>query len=119
MWKITLGCNVVILALLWMLSLVAITPAHNHFIQYADTDQALPILTDLAIQARLLVAVIPLSWAGFTFALSKRMQPQIETKRGEYLMAHTSVTLGIGLLMLLFFSIAGILPALKFGEALH
>jgi len=43
------------------------------------------------------------------------MQRQTETKRGEYLMAYASVTLGIGFAMLLFFSLAGILPILKIG----
>jgi hypothetical protein len=119
MWKITLCCNILILTLLWLLSLVAITPAYNHLVQYAETSQALPILTDFAIRVRLPAIVIPLSWAGFTFALAKRMQRLLDNKRHEYLMAHISVTLGVGLAMLLFFSLAGILPILKFGAVMH
>jgi hypothetical protein len=119
MWKITLSCNVLVLTLLWLLSLVAITPAYNHLVQYAETNQALPILTDFAIRVRHLAIVIPLSWAVFTLASAKRMQCQTDASRGEYLMLHISVTLGVGLAMLLFFSLAGILPGLKFGAGIQ
>jgi len=113
MWKLTLCCNILILAIFWLISLVVITPSYNHLVRYADHNLALPIITDFAIRIRLLIAVIPLSWAGFSFLLGKHMQHQTDTKRGEYLMAHTSVTLCVGLAMLLFFSLASIVPILR------
>ncbi len=119
MWKVSLFCNILILSLLWLLSQVVITPVHNLFFQYAETGMALPILTDFAIQLRSPSAAIPLTWIVFTFFYGRWMKNQTADKRNEWLSFHTSLTLCIGLLVLLFFSLAGILPILKIGYSLN
>lgn len=118
MWKLTLGCNVLVLALFWLLSQVAITPAHNLLVQYTETGVALPIVTDVAIQVRSLTAALPLIWAIITLIIGRHLQHHAAEKRHEWLAAHTSTTLCLGLLLLLFFSLAGILPVLKIGSVL-
>jgi hypothetical protein len=118
MWKITLCCNVLILILLWLLSMVIITPAYNHLVQYAETQMALPILTDYAIQLRYLIGIIPLSWAVLSIVYGKWLSKQADGKLGQCLVAHTSITLVIGFAMLVIFSLAAILPILKIGETL-
>jgi hypothetical protein len=47
------------------------------------------------------------------------MQNQTTDTRQEWISAHTSMTLCIGLITLVFFSLAAILPLLKIGSALH
>lgn len=117
-WKFTLCGNILILAMLWLLSLVAITPTYNHLVQYAESSQSLPILTDFAIQVRSFTGIIPLIWAVLTIFFGKWASRQPENKRCEYLVMHTSLTLCLGLAMLIFFSLAGILPVLKIGAGL-
>ncbi len=118
MWKITVCCNIIILSLLWLLSLVAITPAHNLLILYGDAEPALPVLTDLAIRLRSMTVAIPLAWAFFTFLGIRRMQRQTGDKKLEWILLHTSISLCIGLGMFLFFLLAGILPILKIGSVI-
>lgn len=115
MWQITLLVNILSLVLLWILSQVAITPAHNLLVQYGEAGVALPILTDLAIQNRSLSAAVPVIWAIITVIMGRRMQVQIESRRNDWLSLHTSLTLCLGLAVLLFFALAGILPVLKIG----
>jgi hypothetical protein len=112
-WKINLGCNILILFLFWILSLVAITPAYNLFVQYGQAGTALPTMTDLVIQTRFLSSGIPLIWAILTVYWGTRMDNQTEVKRNERLLLHTSVTISLGLAMLFIFSLAGTLPFLK------
>lgn len=118
MWRVTLVSNLLILTLLWLLSLVAITPAHNLLVQYADTIQVLPILTDWAIQFRPLTLSIPLFWAAATLMLGLKLARFTPERRSEYLSAHTSLTLTIGLTLFLLYLLAGILPLLKIGATL-
>jgi len=115
MWRITLFFNVLVLALFWVLSQVAITPAHNLLVQYAETGADLPLLTDFAIRARSASAFVPFAWAVLTFFLGRHIQAQAETKRSEWLSLHLSLSLILGLAILLFFALAGILPILKIG----
>lgn len=113
MWKITLCCNIFILSLFWLLSQVAITPAHSLLVQYAKTGAALPVLTGAAIQFRSPSAAIPIIWAILTIFMGVFLKNKNETKRNEWLSFHTSLTGCIGLLLFFFYSLAGILPLLK------
>ncbi len=117
MWKITLFCNILILSLLWLLSMVAITPAHNMLVQYAEMGVVFPLLTDYAIQVRSFMGIVPLGWTILTVFYGKWVSKQADSKRNEYLASHITVTLVLGLSMLLFFSLAGILPILKISAA--
>lgn len=118
MWKIALVCNVLILALLWMLAMVVITPAHNLLVVYAEKDFALPLLTDYAIQARALSGLAPASWAILTIPFWKWMGRQNDAKRIEGLIAHGAVSLLLGFALLFIFTLAGILPILKIGASI-
>jgi len=115
MWKLTLCFNVFVLILFWLLSQVAITPVHNLLVRYAETGTALPILTDFAIRLRGWSQLIPWFWIAFTLTLAFRIKNRAETIRNEWLCFHTSLSVCIGLLLLFFFGLAGILPALKIG----
>ena len=115
MWKITLFCNVMVMVLLWLLSMVVITPAHNLLVVYAEIHTELPKLTDIAIQARPLAGVIPLIWAVLTLLFARWLGKQTDSRCYDYMLAHTSLTLVIGLAEFLFFLLAGILPLLKIG----
>jgi hypothetical protein len=115
MWKTTLFLNILLLALFWLLSLTAISPAYNLMVQYVESKIALPIFTDFAFQVRPFAWIIPFLWAVVTLFFSKWISKQPEDKRNNYPAAHTSVTLCMGIAMLIFFLLAGILPILKIG----
>lgn len=118
MWKFVLLLDVLILALLWMLSMVAITPAHNLLVLYAEQDLVLPLLTDYAIQARSMTGALPLVWAILTLPMGKWLATQTESRRLEGLMLHAAVSLLLGLALLFVYGLAGILPILKIGASL-
>jgi len=115
MWKATLFCNTILLALLWFLSYVIITPAYNRLVQYSEAAMDVPILTGFAMRMQDISGIIPLSWLICSIIFGKLLFRQSENKRNEWVTTHTSITLCIGLTMLLFFSTAAILPILKFG----
>lgn len=115
MRKIIVTVNVLVLFMFWLLAQVAVTPAHNLLVQYAETGVALPILTDFAIQARSLSAGIPLTWAIITIIFRKRICGEDQSTRSNLLALHSSVSLLLGLVILFFFALAGILPVLKIG----
>ena len=117
MWKIALVCNVLIMALIWMLAMVAITPAHNLLLVYAEGDLALPLLTDYAIQARSMSGLVPATWAILAIPYWKWLGRQSDAKRSEGLIAHAAVSLLLGFALLLIFTLAGILPILKIGAS--
>jgi len=93
--------------------MVAITPANNLLVEFSEFKMDLPLLTYYAIQLHTLTFIIPLSWIVITIIIGKRMVKLNEMTRTEWLSAHTSITLVVGLSLLLFFSLAGILPILK------
>jgi hypothetical protein len=105
--------------LLWLISQVVVTPSHNLLVQYAESGVALPILTDFAFRVQRLSTIIPLLWIVLTFILGCRLRNQTAAKRNDWLSLHSSVSLCIGLLLVLFFSIAGILPFLKFSAFIN
>ncbi len=119
MWKINLCTNILVLLLLWLLSQVAVTPSHNLLVQYAEAGVSLPILTDFAFRIQRLTAIIPLLWIVFTFILGSKLQKQTAEKRNGWLSLHSSVSLCIGFLLVIFFSIAGILPFIKFNTFIN
>lgn len=118
MWILILACNSVIVLLLWLLSEIAVTPAYNLMVQYADSHMALPILTDWAFQLRPYGRIFPLIWAAMTVLWGRSVYKMPKQERGEWLVAHTSITLGVGLLQFVLYAIAGILPFLKIGRVI-
>ncbi|MDD2469239.1 MAG: hypothetical protein PHI97_35210 [Desulfobulbus sp.] len=118
MWKLTLCCNVLLLFICWILSLITITPAHNLLVVYSETVVELPILTDLAIRYRPLTVCVPLVWAILTILLVRRLVNCPEAKRNGWIALHLSCSLVLGLGMFTVFILAGILPVLKIGASL-
>lgn len=118
MWKVTLCLNVMVLTLFWILCQVAITPAHNLLVIYSETISELPILTDVAIQSRSGTVFIPFVWAILTIILGRQLRSLTEAKRNEWISLHLSVSLSLGLVMLCFFTLAGLLPVLKIGASI-
>ncbi len=113
MWFLTMLINCIIMVLLWLLSEVAITPAYNFLVQYADTRMAIPLLTDLAFDIRYYGRFIPFTWIIITLFWGLRLRNYLKDERSESLSMHISLTICIGLAPLVFFAIAGILPILK------
>ena len=118
MWKLTLCANALILGLFWLVAQVAITPAHNLLVRYAETGAALPILTDVAISLRMPSLAVPALWAVLTLVVGIRMKARAENARCQWLGLHTSISVVLGLVVLFFFALAGILPLLKIGAVL-
>lgn len=118
MQKITLAGNVLVLFMFWLVAQVAITPAHNLLVRYAETGADLPILTSLAIQIRMFSAAVPIAWGVITFLIGWRMKKQAEITQNKLVSLHSTLTLFIGLVILFFFSLAGILPVLKIGAVI-
>lgn len=115
MWKVTLFCNIILLALLWFLSYVIITPVYNHLVQYSEAAMDVPILTGFAMKIQDISGIIPLIWLFFTIIFGKILSSQSENKRNEWIATHTSLTLCLGFTILLFFTVATILPILLIG----
>nr|WP_321467311.1 hypothetical protein [uncultured Desulfobulbus sp.] len=118
MWKLTLCCNVLLLFVCWILSLIAITPAHNLLVVYSGAIVELPILTDLAIRYRSLSVCIPLVWTILAIFFVRRLMGCPEAKRNGWIALHLSCSLILGLSMFTVFIFAGILPVLKIGASL-
>lgn len=119
MWKITLACNVLMLVLFWMLAMMAIAPAHNQLVVYAETDLALPMLTDFAIRTRFLSGFVPVTWALLAIPVGRWLGKQNDSKRIEGLMAHVVASIVVGLVLLFMYGLAGVLPVLKIGASLN
>ena len=118
MWKISIYCNALVLLLFWVLAQVFITPIENLLVRYAETKLELPILTDFAIQMSTPSLAIPIIWAILSFIIGRHISGQSGGDCHAWVSLHTSITLCLGLMMLIFFSLAAILPLLKIGAML-
>lgn len=119
MEKLILILDVLILALFWGLSLVAIAPAHNLLVLYAERSLDLPLLTDQAIAARFMMGAIPLGWAILAVPFWHWLAAKPGHTRVIGLIAHAMTSILIGLVLLFGYALAGILPILKIGLLLH
>lgn len=117
MWPITIIINCLVLFLFWVAGFIAISPAHNHFVQYAHVVGAssLPILTDAIFSVRLLSLVVPGGWLLGSVLFMLALQKKEPARRTELTQLHSSLTLLIGLLIFVVFLTAGVLPFLKIG----
>jgi hypothetical protein len=97
----------------WLAGLVVVTPAYNHFTLYGQLGDNLPLPTAIAISFRLMAVVIPVAWTVLVLFLLKMLRSKAAERRAELLLAFTLATLIIGLFVLLFFLLAGILPFLQ------
>ena len=62
MLQLILVLNIITMFLFWLACWIAITPAYNHFFQYGEPGSILPQLTELAIDARVYMLLIPVLW---------------------------------------------------------
>ena len=120
MWKITIALNVLIMILFWAASELAIAIAYNHLVQYPEVEGviAFPVVTRMAFSMRKLSAVLPSLWVFISIYVYKATKHKPLTERNEYLLGFTSVTITAGLLIFVFWGLAGILPYLRIGAAI-
>ncbi len=105
--------NVIIMFLFWLACMVIIAPAYNHFIQYGETGSLLPHLTQLAIDARFFLLIIPILWIIISFWIFKTIREKQKKNRLQFLLFFIMLSISSGFLMLIFYGMAGILPYLK------
>ena len=112
MWRITLTLNALLMAVFGYGSAASQIKLHNQYIQYphvGDQVSALPPISDLALRLKWLPQAVPLLWALLTVALLIWKWRQPETPR-DWVQLHTSATLLVGVFMLGFFVVAGVMP---------
>jgi pilus assembly protein TadC len=85
-------------------------------VRYGQDGAGLPLPTSLAISVRLIMVVIPMAWTLLSYFIFKLVKNRRIEQRVETLLAFTVVTLVIGLFILLFFTLSGILPFLDIGR---
>ncbi len=107
--------NVIIMFLFWSACMVTITPAYNHFIQYGETGGMLPVLTQLAIDARFFMLSIPFFWAIISFWVYRRIRERQKENQFIFVLFFAMLSISTGFLMLIFYGLAGILPFLMIG----
>lgn len=115
MWRATLFANALLMYIFWLSGLIAITPAYHHFARYGQDGGRLPLPTSMAISVRLIMVVIPMAWTILSYFIFKLVKNKRIEQRVETLLAFTVITLVIGLFILLFFTLSGMLPFLNIG----
>lgn len=118
MWRAILLANALLMYIFWLAGLVVVTPAYNHFVRYGQAGDNLPLPTAAAFSFRLMAVVIPAAWTVLTLFILKLLRNKPAERRVEILLAFTLATLIVGLFVLLFFLLAGILPFLQIGTML-
>mgnify|MGYP001248709549 CR=1 FL=1 len=113
--KLILIFNAVVLCLFCLFGLIMIEPAYNHFVQYARLDSLLPIPTQWAISARLALLILPVVWIAISCRVYQTLRTQEKVDQLRTLFLFFLVTMSSGLLVTVFYALAGILPFLKIG----
>jgi hypothetical protein len=82
---------------------------HNRYISYPEASpRPLPQLSELALQGRWIYVILPVLWAALALLLLIRLHRTGISQTHQHI--HTSGTLLVGLFMLGFFVLAGIMP---------
>ena len=112
MWRVTLILNALLMAVFSFGSSASQIKLHNQYVQYPNAESELPLLpaiSELALRIKWLLQVVPIFWVLITLALLilnwKKQEPPT-----EIVQLHTSATLLVGMVMLIFFVTAGIMP---------
>ena len=60
-WQFTIFTNVFIMFGFWLVGFIAILPAFNYFVQYAETSDpaSLPVITSIIFSLRFISLLIP------------------------------------------------------------
>lgn len=120
MWRVTIIANALMMGLFWLASLLSVAIVHNRFIHYPPSDRsmALPLPTELALSIQFWAGLLPLAWIILSYVIWKKVKDQEPESRSEYLLAFTMATIVVGIAMLIFFALAGMLPFLYIGAAI-
>lgn len=115
MWRLTLILNALLMGIFALGSAASQMQSHNYFVECPETggellgNAQLPSITVWALRTIWLCWLVPLLWGILTVvliaSLSRRDEPNI-----EIIQLHTSFTLLVGMSMLTFFIVAGIIP---------
>lgn len=118
MWRLTIIANMLIMVLCWIISLISLEFAHNRLVQYpsvVENQVSIPLLTEMAFSIRGVSICIPLIWSCIAVFLLMKIGKSEREKRNEIILFYSTITLVIGLAMVAFFSLAGLLSFLFIG----
>ena len=115
MWRLTIVVNNLLMVIFWVLSLLLVAFAHNRFVQYPTGEVSLPIPTEIALSCQTWLGLISLLWIGVSAWVWKKVEALQPDLRNEYLLTYTMLTICVGLLQVVLFGLAGILPFLLIG----
>lgn len=116
MWRITLIMNALLMAVLSLGSAASQIKLRNQYIQYPRVGERmppLPAMSDFALRVQWLPQAVPLLWALLTLVVLIWKGRQPESPR-DLVQLHTSATLLVGVLMLGFFVVSGVMPYITF-----
>ncbi len=102
----------------WLLGFIVISPAFNHFVQYAETSDpiSLPVITSVVFSVRLSSLFVPVFWLLLSIIFMIRFRQKLQIDRIELVQLHTSISVMGGLFLFVLFAIAGVLPFLQISE---
>lgn len=112
MWKYLVFLNPVILVLCWCTAQVLITPAYNHFVQYADGPMSLPWITQQAVNLKYITIALPVIWGFVSFGIHTKHKQTNQSAQNRVILLFLMVTLCTGLVLIIFYLAAGIFPFL-------
>ncbi|MCD4719895.1 MAG: hypothetical protein K8S13_08545 [Desulfobacula sp.] len=118
MWKYFVFFNSVIIFLCWCIAVAVITPAYNHFVQYADLAMTLPWITKLAIDFKTLSIALPILWGLISWCIYRKYKNSEVVIQSRVLLYFFITTVCIGLIAIIFYLVGGIQPFLKIGASI-
>lgn len=111
--------NIILIFLFWIAALTAVTPAYNHFVQYGPQGAGLPSLTSVVLSCRSVSIAVPVCWSLFLYLTHRNSRKNQQERSNTVLLGLTVSTLCIGMILLIIFLSAGILPFLKIGALIR
>lgn len=118
MWRLPLILNTILMWIFAFTGGVSIARLYNHYVQYPDAGaKPLPVFSTIALDIPWLLLAIPLIWTLALFVLLKRFHHRPPS--AEFMNFHLSLSLFVGLSMLLFFVLAGAMPFIDLRKGLQ
>ena len=119
-WQFTILSNVFVMFGFWLAGFIAILPAFNHYVQYAEINDSLslPLITSIVFSVRLISLLLPIFWLMLSIALLIQLKHKSAIERIERIQLHTSLSILGGLVFLIVFALAGVLPFLQIAESI-
>lgn len=110
--------NVILMFLFCCACQLVVTPAYNQFVQYGDSGNVLPSFTQFVVDYRFFFFLIPVLWSVLSFKIHKILQNKEIEEQTQTLLLYSLVSISCGFLLIIFFTLAGILPYLNIGSVL-